>query len=112
MQISSAAYDASKQSLTIMIGGAPVQGSIYACSFQLIDAEGSAYTLRGRASVKTNESGVRDRLVFSAGNMPVAPQDGWQLRYEVQHTKASSHSILTEPSGKPMAEQTVSITMQ
>ena len=112
MQISSAAYDASKQSLTIMIGGAPVQGSIYACSFQLIDAEGNAYTLRGRASVKTNESGVRDRLVFSAGNMPVAPQDGWQLRYEVQHTKASSHSILTEPSGKPMAEQTVSITMQ
>ena len=111
MQISSAAYDASKQRLTVMIGGAPIQGSIYACSFQLIDAEGNAYTLRGRASVRTNESGVRDRLVFSAGNMPVAPQDGWQLRYEVQHAKASSHSILTEPSGKPMAAQTVGITM-
>ena len=112
MQISSAAYDDLMQRLTVMIGGAPIQGSICACSFQLIDAEGNAYTLRGSAGVWPNESGVRDRLVFSAGNMPVAPQDGWQLRYAVQHENADAYDIITELSGKPMAEQTVSITMQ
>ena len=108
MEISSAVYEASKERLTVMISGAPAQENIYACSFQLIDTNGNTCTLRGLTCATQGEDGI----VFSAENMPVVPQSGWQLRYKVQHANASSHSILSEPSGKPMAEQTVSITMQ
>ena len=103
LKIASATYNATSKELTVAFSGSKRYSAPVACSFRLVGG-GQEYVLRGYP-----RNGVNGTVVFSAENMPVLPQSGWQLRYEVQHKNAHAHEIITELSGKPMETQTVEI---
>ena len=107
LSIASADYNTGTGKLTVTFNGAVnSSASPYSCSFQLFDGT-TTYTLRG----KPNYDSQAGTLVFSDYDLPVTPQAGWKLIYNEQHPDSGSHSIVTEPSGKPLEHTEVSVTI-
>ena len=108
VEISQVSYDSSSGRLFVTLSGKKPSRSVYACSFRFVDASGNEIcTLRGFSAY----GGGDNTVMFDADSLPVAPGEGWQLLYQVQHKDAHSRDILTEQSGKPLDSATVPIAI-
>lgn len=105
ISISEAVYDRSENKLRIYINGNINPSSIFACSFQLKDPSGNLYPLRGMLDCDS----IEEVLTADDKNLVVAPSTGWTLIYKVQHENVSSHAIVVDMSGEPLAETETTI---
>lgn len=106
---SSATYDGSTLELRLD-GEINRFATPFACNFTL-SVNGEEHLLRGTPTHRYADGQMDlSTVIFSADNLPVEIKAGDTLRLSYKLTHGDTHYILSEPSGKPMADFAIDVT--